>query len=224
MLSNRRLFLRGLSALPVLGAATVAPAVSKASASVENPALLAWGARLDGLLNAWRVADAALDDAVARYHELYPVPEELVATAVDQRVGLWGRREQSWRGRWMPGERSIITLRELQDKRYRTDGRTAVGKWVIRKLRIAEAYEAAREPAEEATGIWDAQEAFQGAQSAIDAAVQEVMELSAVTLAGIALKAKAMVVHGHTAEGLPATWVTVKYGNEFAAEIVRIAT
>ena len=64
--------------------------------------------------------------------------------------------------------------------------------------------------------------AFQGAQCAIDAAVQEVMELPAVTLAGIAVKAKAMVVHGHDGERPPGNVVT-KYGNGARGRDVRIA-
>ena len=62
-----------------------------------------------------------LTTRLRRYHEFYPVPEELVATAVDQRVGLRRAARTKLARPVDAGQAVDHQLRELREKRYRTE-------------------------------------------------------------------------------------------------------
>lgn len=213
-----------LAALGIAPAAAIAPAVVAALPD-ENPELLAWGERLDGLGETYREADRLKAEAKARYHALCPVPDELIVPE----WGIWSgscEREKDWDGRFI-GEpsRYVLMVRglELDAKDYRP--RTKHGKLVRMKLNIAREYEAVKERAEKASGIREAHAARRAAESALEEAVKAIMPLPAETMAGVAVKAKAMLVHAETnPPTMRASWINVLYGNDLAAEIVKVSS
>src|SRR5687768_16843995 len=76
----RRSFLRGLSALPLIGGAAAVPSIASAFAlaPTENPDLLELGRQFDVTMAEWDAATDRFEEASQRYDEIRPdLPEGL---------------------------------------------------------------------------------------------------------------------------------------------------
>src|SRR4051794_848189 len=76
--------------LAALGVAMPSAAIPAALTPrvTENPELIAWGEKIEGLESAYREAAARKEEALERYYALCPRPEALVATPEERRLGF----------------------------------------------------------------------------------------------------------------------------------------
>ena len=225
---SRRTFLRRASVIApaiVIPAAASMPAL--AAGPAECPHLLAWGEKIEALATEFIAARANRKQAVALYHSLRPVPEELVVTQDDWRLfGFCGREERDWLGAGVypvSERRHIFSLNELESLLDDYAPRSKRARIVRRKIEVARAYEETKEPAEEASGVWAAQKAFRDAQSALEDAMRALEKLTPRTMDGVVVKAGAMLAYAKTSpETYGRTWVSLIYGNDLAADVVRL--
>jgi hypothetical protein len=71
--------------------------------------------------------------------------------------------------------------------------------------------------------VWAAQKAFRDAQSALDDAMRALEKLTPRTMAGVVVKARAMLAYAKTSpETYGRTWGSLVYGNDLAADVVRL--
>ena len=189
--------------------------------------MLAWGDKVDQLVAAFIAAREQREQAIALYHSLCPVPDELVLTKEDGLLfGSTGAREQDWAGDYVapePQSRYIMRLCDLEELHDLYRPRSKRGRRVRRKLPIARAYEETKKAAEEASGVWAAQRAYCEAKSALEQAMKAGQDLRPRTMAGVGAKARAMLAYATTVGGNGFSWVSMVYGDALAADVVRLA-
>jgi hypothetical protein len=234
---SRRWFLRrsvALAAFP--GAPTVALAaiaVRPATLPQETPELLELGRELAD-------AEAKFDHALARKlaaievcEKLWPIPPaELIHTGPASSFWvLYDDEKNIWGEGMMPSvidgkhytPRRIYSARRMGKALGDYDGRTRLGKFLRRTIPIAERYEAAQEHAQDQSDLFGARGGCDHAGWNICAVGNRINETRALTMEGIAIKARLCVVWASARDHCRCSnmqW----FGDSLAKDVLRIAT
>jgi hypothetical protein len=234
---SRRWFLRrsvALAAFP--GAPTVglaAIAVRPATLPRETPELLELGRELAD-------AEAGFDHALARKlaaiehcENLWPAPPaELIHTGptcsfwvlYDEEKNIWGEgmMPSVVDGKHYPPRR-IYSAKRMRKALVDYNGRTRVGRFLRRTIPIAEQYEAAQEHAQDQSDLFGARGGVDHAGWNICAVGKRINATRAVTLEGVAIKAKVCVLWARCRDRCRCS-NTQWFGDSLAEDVVRIAT
>jgi len=198
---------------PIAAAAVAMPAAALAAGHSdvigEDPRLLALGGRLDAARTEHQAAESAVKEAVALATAMAgPVPAALVA-ASDDPDRREAERERDLFGNiiWINGAPflgrfvySAAALESLIGDEGLTR-RTKRGRLMIERLKIAREYSAARTSAGERSGLDDALDRLSDADNEVQQIARAVADIQARTLAGLTLKARAMLAWAETSSG-----------------------
>lgn len=203
----RRAFLAGLSSLPILAIT---------SAEAEAPELLALGRDLDRVEALFLEAKERKRAARSLCDQLCPtVPADLVLAPTDSRaLHALAERETDVEGKAIWPDplaregatplhrppRHILSAAKLRAEMKFTDLRTRVGRDLKRRLALAEHHEAAVISAIEASGLRSAEAARYFAKADLEKVAFSIGDLSAGTLAGLRIKARALMACGQIGE------------------------
>ena len=135
-----------------------------AAGPAEAPGVARVADKAEALAAAYTAARQRRKEAIALYHSLCPVPDELVATREDWRLfGFCGSRNAIGPATSSPRpssrSRDILRLRELEELLAEYRPRSKRARILRRKMAVAKAYEQARKNAEAASGLWAAHNA-----------------------------------------------------------------
>lgn len=225
--ASRRGFLAALTAFA--GAGATGAALASPPALQADTDILAMGERLPGLVRQYEDAKEAKRIAKAAYQAACPVPPELVCERDDD-LAFTARDERDWDNELIYSDYALGRCRKVLDAdSLRFDladygPRTKLGKLIRRKLKVAEAHEKATAAAETSSGIRDAHRRLDEAEQALDALSVAIMTAPVSSLAGLAVKGRALMDHGQhlgTSEGK--SWLTFVHAETIARDAVAVA-
>ena len=224
LVSDRRGFLRQLAGFTAAAPAVAMPVIAAAAPVNEDPALLSLtrdldraGARARSTVERLAAAEAIYDARKAG------VPADLVFDrwTPECRI-LEAKTETRYNGKLTnPTARGrfIVDAASLRELVAQADGRTRFGKRVRRMLKVAEPYEADLAALEQRLGLPDLTAEQSNAERDQHLVVERIVKTEARTMAGLALKARALLVMGGSGYSMvTGSW----WGKTFAENVVAV--
>lgn len=227
----RRSFLGKLAAAVAMPSTAVLPAIPAAAAIVppDEAELLALGARLDALVEAYEAAAAREVEAVEAFDRLKPaIPPELVASPAESRDLTEGVPRKG--GGWMMREDRLADLRIYRAEYLRRwikehpeiSRHTKAGKLARRLERIAKKYEADTAEAMRATDLEARRWAASDFTIAMQDIVEEILAVEPKTAAGIGVYARAVLAGARILHYDSPPSYNERLGSGLAGALVRI--